>query len=278
MSDFLSQACAAARARVEHAARSEGLEALRARAGGLPSPPGFADALRGSGTAVIAEVKRASPSRGHIADIPDPAALAQAYAGGGAAAVSVLTEPEWFHGSLEDLSAASSRVAVPVLRKDFVVDRYQVWEARAGGAAAVLLIAAGLGDTALAALLSTVADAGLDALVEVHDSREVQRAAAAHAAADTTRRLVIGVNARDLATLEVDPGRFAAVRDALPTDAVAVAESGVRGPDDVRRLADLGADAVLVGEHVALADDPAAAVRALVSAGRGAAARTGAGP
>jgi indole-3-glycerol phosphate synthase len=156
---------------------------------------------------------------------------------------------------------------MPVLRKDFVVDAYQVWEARAAGAAAILLIVAALEQPDLVRLLAVTAEAGLDALVEVHDEVEARRAAVAHARAATGRALVIGVNARDLVTLEIDPNRFATVRGALPHTAVTVAESGVRGPADVRRLAALGADAVLVGEHVAMAPDPAAAVRALVRAG-----------
>ncbi|MGH8910297.1 MAG: indole-3-glycerol phosphate synthase TrpC [Egibacteraceae bacterium] len=266
MAGFLSEVCAEARVRVAEAARHEPLEALRARALERPAAPGFASALSGDELAVIAEVKRASPSRGRLAAIPDPARLARRYARGGAVAVSVLTEPAHFAGSLDDLAAVAA-AGLPVLRKDFIVDPYQVWEARAAGAAAVLLIVAALGQPDLAHLLRVAASAGLDALIEVHDRAETARAAAAHTRAATGRTLVIGVNARDLTTLQVDPDRFASVRDALPAGALAVAESGVRGPDDVRRLAALGADAVLVGEHVATAEDPAAAVMALVQAG-----------
>lgn len=268
MTGFLDEACAAAQVRVEEAARTTGLDALRQQAAGRRPPPGFAAALSGPGVAVVAEVKRASPSRGDIAPIPDPAALARSYEAGGASVVSVLTEPRWFRGSIDDLAAVASAVGVPSLRKDFVVDPYQVWEAAAAGAAAVLLIVAALDDDTLSGLLQTAAEAGLDALVEVHDAAEARRAADAHARSGGARPLVIGVNARDLTTLQVDRGRFAAVRDALPPAAVAVAESGVHGPDDVHRLAELGADAVLVGEHVALAADAAAAVAALVAAGR----------
>lgn len=268
VSGFLDDACAAAHARVRAATGVVTADGLRAQAVATPAPPGFGAALATTDVTVIAEVKRASPSRGAIADIPDPAALARSYADGGAGAVSVLTEPRWFRGSLDDLSAVSASVAIPALRKDFVVDAYQVWEARAAGASAVLLIVAGLDDGTLSSLIGVAADAGLDALVEVHDAAEARRASAAYERAGTPGRPVIGVNARDLDTLQVDPARFGAVRDALPAGALAVAESGVRGPDDVRRLADLGADAVLVGEHVALASDPAAAVRALVAAGR----------
>ncbi|MGH8885225.1 MAG: indole-3-glycerol phosphate synthase TrpC [Egibacteraceae bacterium] len=267
MSGFLAQVCAQARARVAEAVRDEPLEALRARALERPAPPGFAAALAGDGVAVIAEVKRASPSRGRLAAIGDPAALARRYAEGGAAAVSVLTEPTHFAGSLDDLATVAAAAPLPVLRKDFVVDRYQVLEARAAGAAAVLLIVAALPQPDLEGLLVAAAQAGLDALVEVHDPDEATRAALAHCGAATGWPLVIGVNARDLVTLSIDQDRFEVVRGALPEDAVTVAESGVRGPVDVRRLAGLGADAVLVGEHVATAADPAAAVRALVEAG-----------
>ncbi|MGH8900223.1 MAG: indole-3-glycerol phosphate synthase TrpC [Egibacteraceae bacterium] len=267
MSGFLTKVCAEARTRVAEAARHEPFETLRARALERPAPPGFAAALVSDGVAVIAEVKRASPSRGQLASIPDPIALAHRYAEGGASAVSVLTEPTHFAGRLDDLAGIAAAVSLPVLRKDFVVDPYQVFEARAAGAAAVLLIVAALGQPDLTGLLVAAGQAGLDALVEVHDQDEAERAVQAHRTAGTGWPLVIGVNARDLVTLTVDPDRFEAVRGWLPEDAITVAESGVRGPADVRRLADLGADAVLVGEHVATAAAPAAAVRALVEAG-----------
>lgn len=277
LTNFLDEACAAAHARASAAAAVVSLAVLRRRVAAADPPPGFAEALAAPGVTVIAEVKRASPSRGPIAPIPDAAALARAYAQGGAGAVSVLTEPHWFSGSLADVEAIADAVAIPVLRKDFMVEEYQVWEARASGASAVLLIVAALDDPQLQSLLVAADRAGLDALVEVHDAGEATRAAAAHTAAATGRRLVIGVNARDLTSLQVDPDRFAAVVAALPAAALAVAESGVKGSDDVRRLAALGADAVLVGEHVACADDPAAAVRALATAGAPAAdASTGA--
>jgi indole-3-glycerol phosphate synthase len=263
---FLDAVCARARARVADAARREPSERLAERVAAAPPPPSFAAALRGPAVAVIAEVKRASPSRGAIAEIPDPADLAGRYVQGGAAAVSVLTEPEHFRGCLDDLAAVTAAVPVPVLRKDFVVDGYQVLEARAAGAAAVLLIVAALSDGELAGLLETAASLGVEALVEVHDPAEAGRATKAYDTTAPAPPMVIGVNARDLATLTVDPGRFQALRAALPADAIAVAESGVRGAGDVRRLVALGADAVLVGEHVAAAADPAAAVAALVAA------------
>ncbi|HET6399696.1 MAG TPA: indole-3-glycerol phosphate synthase TrpC [Candidatus Thermoplasmatota archaeon] len=264
---FLEDACAAARERVAQARAEVPLTELRERAAARPAPLSLLEALTAPGLSVIAEVKRSSPSRGRMAEIPDPAGLAKAYEAGGAAAISVLTEPRWFDGSLADLTTVAEAVSVPVLRKDFVVDAYQVWEARAAGAAAVLLIVAALSDAHLSGFLRTADDAGMDALVEVHDADEAARAVKAWTYAGTGRHLILGVNARDLTSLQVDPERFAAVRAALPDSAVAVAESGVRGPESVRHLPGLGAQAVLVGEYVATHDDPEAAVRGLVEAG-----------
>lgn len=256
---YLDELLDGARARVADARASVPEDELRERAGARPPPPDLVDALSGPGVAVIAEIKRASPSRGPLAPDLDAVTHATAYRDGGAAAVSVLTEPERFGGSLEDL-AAVSELGVPTLRKDFIVDPYQVWEARAAGASAVLLIVAALGDAELAGLLAACADADLDALVEVHDPSEGARAV------DAGARL-IGVNARDLRTFEVDTDAFTRVRPELPDDAVTVAESGIRGPDDVAAAMRAGADAVLVGESVVTADDPASAVAMLVSAG-----------
>lgn len=266
MHGFLEQACAEAQERVAEAQRLVPLAALRQAP--APPPRPLAPALDGPGVAVIAEIKRASPSRGHLAWVPDPAPRAHAYVAGGAAAISVLTEPAHFRGTLADLTAVAAAVGVPVLRKDFVVDAYQVWEARAAGASAVLLIVAALDDGRLTDLLGAVAESGLDALVEVHDPREAERAAAAFEQARYPDIPVVGVNARDLATLSLDPGRFAACAGALPETAVTVAESGVTGPADVDRAAAAGADAILVGEHVVTASDPTQAVAALVAAGR----------
>ena len=222
----------------------------------------FRDALAAPGLSAIAEVKRRSPSKGDIRIDLDPAALATAYAAGGAAAVSVLTEPHHFAGSPDDLLAVRAAVDLPVLRKDFVTSAYQVWEARAWGADAVLLIVAALDEPALRTLLAEAAEAGLDALVEVHTAPEAEVAAAAGAA-------LVGVNARDLATLEVDPDRFTAVRQTLPPGTVLVAESGIRDRAGVQAAADAGADAVLVGEALVRAPDPTRAVRDLLDgAGR----------
>lgn len=266
--DFLALACREAADRVAEDRQGEPLEALREQVADAPTPAGFADALAAPGVSVIAEVKRASPSRGHMVDIPDPAGLAASYADGGAAAISVLTEPVHFKGTLGDLRTVVGAVGLPVIRKDFVVDAYQLWQARAAGASAALLIVAALDDATLTSLMTSAAEAGLDTLVETHSAAEVDRAAAAHAAAATGRRLVLGVNARDLVTLEVDRDQIARVRAEvdLPDGALLVAESGVRGPDDVRAYAAVGADAVLVGEHVATAADPRAAVHELATA------------
>ena len=211
-------------------------------------------ALRAApGIAVIAEVKRASPSKGALADIPDPAALATAYAAGGATAISVLTEERRFSGSLADLDAVRATVRIPVLRKDFMVEPYQLLEARAHGADLILLIVAALSDSQLIAMREQAQRLGMTALVEVHDAEETRRAVA-------TGARVIGVNARNLKTLEVDPSAFARLRPLIPDEAVAVAESGIRGVADVKGYAAEGARAVLVGEALVIGGDPAGAV------------------
>ena len=209
---------------------------------------------------VIAEVKRSSPSKGALAAISDPAALAAEYENGGAVAISVLTEQRRFNGSLADLDAVRAKVDVPVLRKDFVVSPYQVWEARAHGADLVLLIVAALEQTVLESLVERVHSLGMTALVEVHDTEEVARALDAGAR-------VIGVNARDLRSLEVDRDTFSRVAPSIPSDVVRIAESGVRGPHDVMDYARAGADAVLVGEALVTDDAPRRSVADLVAAG-----------
>jgi len=216
-------------------------------------------ALRAApGLAVIAEVKRASPSKGPLADIPDPATLAAAYAAGGASVVSVLTERRRFSGSLDDLAAVRAEVRVPVLRKDFLVTPYQVAESRAWGADVVLLIVAALSQPDLVGLREQAEALGMTALVEVHDEEETRRAV------DSGAR-VIGVNARDLRTLEIDRSTFARLRPLVPDDAVTVAESGVRSLDDVRAYAAAGARAVLVGEALVTGGDPGATVAAFAA-------------
>ena len=217
-------------------------------------------AFRAPGLSVIAEVKRRSPSKGDLADIPDPAALAQAYAAGGADAISVLTEERRFNGSLDDLRAVRGRVDIPVLRKDFVISSYQLWEARAAGADMVLLIVAALEQEALVSLVERAHSIGLCPLVEVHDEEETRRAVDAGAQ-------LIGVNNRNLKTLEVDRDTFARVAPTIPSNLVRVAESGVRGPHDVIEFARAGADVVLVGETLVTGRDPRASVADLVAAG-----------
>jgi indole-3-glycerol phosphate synthase len=225
-------------------------------AGAIPVLP----RLRGDGVSVIAEVKRSSPSKGSLAPISDPAALAADYEAGGASVISVLTEPRRFHGSLADLDAVRAAVDVPVLRKDFIVSSYQLWEARAHGADLVLLIVAALEQNALVSLVERAQSIGMTPLVEAHTETEVARALDAGAG-------VIGVNARDLTTLEVDRSTFARLAPLIPDGVVRVAESGVRGPHDVLDYARAGADAVLVGESLVTGRDPRAAVAEMVAAG-----------
>jgi len=236
------------------------LDQLKEMAERAPSPKDPMAALKGEDVAVIAEVKRASPSKGAMAAIADPAALAMDYAAGGASVISVLTEERRFAGSLADLAAVKAVVQVPVLRKDFVVSSYQLWEGRAHGADMILLIVAALEQNALVSLVERACSIGLVPLVEAHTDDEVDRAVDAGAR-------VIGVNARDLATLEVDRGVFARLAPRIPDGIVKIAESGIRGPHDLLAYAASGADAVLVGESLVTGKDPRSAVADLVTAG-----------
>ena len=226
-----------------------------ARAAGPVRP--FAASLRaGNGVAVIAEIKRASPSKGFLVPDLDPAVTARSYETGGAAALSVLTDSEFFHGSAGDLADARTATSLPVLRKDFTVGPADVFDARCMGADAVLLIAAALSSEELAELHELGVSIGLDVLVEVHDEREAE-------AALEIGSSLIGVNQRDLVTFEVDTDRAQRVAKVLPSNVTRVAESGIRNADDVRRLADAGFDAVLVGESLVVSADRAAAVESL---------------
>lgn len=228
---------------------------LDERCAWLPPARGFAAALRdGDALGVIAEVKRRSPSKGDLHADLDPARLAADYAAGGASCLSVLTDGPHFGGSPDDLAAARAAVDLPVIRKDFTVSTLDVYDARLMGADAVLLIVAALADDELAELSSLARRLGLDALVETHDEAEVERAVA-HTAAD-----LVGVNQRDLVTFQVDQERAVRVAESIPPAAVKVAESGVRGRTDATALAAAGYDAVLVGEHLVTAADPAAAL------------------
>ena len=212
--------------------------------------------FRGDGLSVIAEVKRKSPSKGALAVIDDPAALAHEYEAGGASAISVLTEQRRFDGSLADLDAVRARVEIPVLRKEFMVDEYQFLEARVHGADLVLVIVAALTDAELARFLQLAADLQLTPLVEVHTAEEAYRALAAGAE-------LIGVNNRNLKTLDVDLANFGRIVQHIGDDVVRVAESGILTPDDARRVRDEGADAILVGEALVKHGNPREAVRAL---------------
>ncbi|UDY22445.1 indole-3-glycerol phosphate synthase TrpC [Nocardioides sp. Kera G14] len=216
--------------------------------------------LRTPGSSVISEVKRKSPSKGALADIPDPAELAGAYARGGAHAISVLTEQRRFGGSLADLDAVRAAVGVPILRKDFVVEAYQVLEARAHGADLILLMCSALDDLQLKALYGRACELGLTPLVEVHDEAETERAVELGAE-------LIGVNARNLKTLEIDTDVFGRLAPLIPDDRVKVAESGIFSAADVTRFVGEGARAVLVGEALVKDGDPEAAVRAMTGLG-----------
>ena len=244
------------------------LDSLKTRAAAAAPPLDAVAALSAQGVHVIAEVKRSSPSKGALAAIADPAALARDYQAGGAKVISVLTERRRFGGSLEDLAEVRANVDVCVLRKDFIVTSYQLWEARAYGADLALLIVAALEQDALVSLVERAESIGLTPLVEVHTEEEVARAVDAGAK-------VIGVNARNLNTLKVDRGTFARLSPLIPKDLIKIAESGVRGPHDLLAYASAGADAVLVGESLVTGRDPRTAVADLVAAGAHPALRQG---
>jgi indole-3-glycerol phosphate synthase len=230
---------------------------LEERAAAAPPPRGFAAALKGERIACIAEIKRRSPSAGWIRQGAVAAEVATTYAEAGAAALSVLTDGPFFGGGLADLQAARAAVHLPLLRKDFVVDPYQVVEARAAGADAILLIVSALDDATLAALHAEAARWQLDVLVEAHDGEEVERALALGAR-------VVGINHRDLRTFKMDMTLAERLRPRIPSDRVVVAESGIRTAEDVRRMRSAGVDAILVGENLMRSPDPGAALRALL--------------
>jgi indole-3-glycerol phosphate synthase len=241
---------------------------LRRRAEAAETPPSFAAALRKSQVAIIAEVKRSSPSRGVINATLDVGQQVRAYESGGASAISILTEPRRFGGSNEDLIKARAATALPLLKKDFHVDVAQIFEAKALGASAALIIVRAVEPRRLLDLLDAGRDVGLDILVEVRDEAELELALIYQAD-------IIGVNNRNLETLEIDPGTAARVIPFIPAGLAAVAESGVKTAEDVSRLADVGADAVLVGSELSGAADPASAVRALADFKRVSGARKG---
>jgi indole-3-glycerol phosphate synthase len=254
-----------ARTRVDLEARKarRPLADIEAALAALPPARSLAQALRpgSNGTVArptcIAEFKRRSPSAGWIREGAEAADIARRYAAAGAAALSILTDGPFFGGSLDDLVAARAAVSVPLLRKDFVVDAYQIAEGRAAGADAILLIVAALSDREITTLLEAAARYGVEALVEAHDADEAHRAVAAGAR-------VVGINNRDLKTFTVDRELAIRLRQEIPPDRVLVAESGIRDAADVARLAAAGVDAMLVGEALMRAPDPGAALRALL--------------
>jgi indole-3-glycerol phosphate synthase len=257
-SSVLDEILQRTRERVELERAKRSLEELRrvAQLASVARP--FASALKREGTvSVIAEYKRRSPSRGAIREDLVPADVARGYEDAGAAALSVLTDEPFFGGRLDHLVEARAATRLPVLRKDFVVDPWQVWEARVAGADAVLLIVAALGDDELRSLHETASAAGLDALVEVHDHGELDRALAAGAR-------IVGVNNRNLRTMEVSLETAVSLSSAIPDGVVRVAESGIRSAEDVRRLREAGFDAFLIGERLMSAPDPGEALRTLI--------------
>ncbi len=231
-----------------------GRDGLRRAVAAAPAPRPIAETLAGPGLHLIAEVKRRSPSAGTIAAADDAVARARAYAAGGAAAISVLCEPHWFGGSVDDLRAVRAAVSIPVLAKEFVVDPRQLDLLRAAGADLVLLLAVLHPVKRLARLVAQARDLGLEPLVEAHDARELEAALA------TSARLV-GINNRDLRTLDVDPEQAVRLREIVPGDRLVVAESGVRDPATIARWRATGFDAALVGEALMRSSDPAAAAR-----------------
>lgn len=262
--DFLTRIVSQKREQVDALRQSTPLDALKAKALARNDVRHFGQVLSQPGTAganIIAEIKRASPSKGPLRLDLDPAVLAASYQAGGAAALSVLTETAFFKGGPEDLIAARQATALPVLRKDFIIDDYQIWESAAMGADAVLLIVRILSDAFIADSLSLCRQLALDALVEVNSAGELDRAKAAGAT-------LIGINNRDLASFATDTGKALSLAGALAPGQVAVAASGIAGPADIAAGLKAGIFNFLVGEHLVRAADPAAAMRKLLAPGR----------
>jgi len=255
---ILDRIVEARRADVEHRKPMLPLAALRMATKKAAAPRDFTAALSREGLNIIAELKKASPSRGVLRQSYDPAALAQDYECAGAAAISVLTEEQYFQGSTAHLRAVRGRVAVPVLRKDFIFDPWQVWEARAADADSFLLIAAILEDAAFRELLALGRDLGMEPLVEVHTRAELDCALEAGAR-------IVGVNNRDLRTFDVRLETSLELVERIPDECLAVSESGLRGHADLARLRTAGFDAFLIGEHLMVSADPGAALRALLT-------------
>ncbi len=258
MSVFLEQVRQLKREEVAAAKKVAPLAELLSRVRDLPKSRDFRSALRGQKTALIAEVKRSSPSEGKIATISNPGRLVRHYQKGGAAAVSVLTENSWFGGSLNDLTMVKAAIELPVLRKDFLVAPYQIYQSRAAGADAVLLIAELLEPPTLADFLGRAEEIGLACLVEAHSEEALQMVL-------NTPAGIIGINNRNLKTLSVNLETSIRLLALIPEDRVRVAESGIKTAEDIRRLATAGADAVLIGETLVRSGDPEAKTRELLS-------------
>jgi indole-3-glycerol phosphate synthase len=255
---FLDKIVAEKLSELEQRQKTVPLSELEAAIREKPSPLDLAAALKGDGISLIAEVKRASPSKGVLNSELDPVRLARTYVQGGAAAISVLTEEQYFRGSGEDLEAVKNALPdIPVLRKDFVLKAYQVFESRAWGADALLLIAAILDDNELKELLSLSHRLGMHCLVEVHNEEELKRALAGDAR-------IIGINNRDLDTMSVDIDVSRRLRPLIPPERIAVSESGIKGHDDIEKLRGWEIDAVLIGEALVTADDAAAKIKELL--------------
>ncbi len=268
MSDLLGRILARKHQEVAEAAARLPLAALSRQVEGAPPPRGFGAALRRRAAAgepaVIAELKRASPSKGLLREAYEPEAIARAYEAAGAACLSVLTDRAFFQGEPEHLRRARAACALPVLRKDFLIDPYQVYEARAWGADAVLLIVAALGDPALRELGALALDLGLDLLVEVHDEAELERALLlAEALGAPAERLLLGVNNRDLRSFQTRLETTLALRPRVPEGRLLVSESGIHRAEDVARLRAAGVEAFLVGEAFMRAPEPGEALRRL---------------
>ncbi|MFO8011199.1 MAG: indole-3-glycerol phosphate synthase TrpC [Dehalococcoidia bacterium] len=220
-------------------------------------PRDFMEALRGPDLNLIAEIKRASPSKGILAPGLDAASLAREYQSAGAAAVSVLTETEYFNGSLDDLRLVQENISIPVLRKDFIIDPYQVWEARASQSDAVLLIAAALPMSDLARLHQAVIDLAMTPLVEIHNLKELEQVL-------ELRPQIIGINNRDLSNFSVNLETTLQLRPLIPDDVIVVSESGIRNREDVERLREAGINAILVGESLVTSENPSSKIRELM--------------
>ena len=257
--DYLERILPRVTSRLEERRAQRSLEAL-ASMNATEARPSFAEAIGAEGVSVIAEVKRASPSKGPIRPDLEVGPLVADYEAAGAQAVSVLTEEDFFLGSLDDLGQAAASTSLPLLRKDFIVDEYQLREAKVYGASAVLLIAALLDDESLGLLAATAEELGLDVLLEVHDAAEMKRALAVDKA-------VIGINNRDLRTFEVSLETTERLAGLVPAGRLLVSESGIRTRADVERVARAGVDAVLVGESLLRGENPGAAIRSLLGSG-----------